>query len=154
MSRIIKFNVWDTKQGKFLENVPLKEAWIDSDSWDDPEEVLEEPYEWQLAPTYNGRLIWLQFTGLQDMEGKDVYEGDILREPPKDEWEENNYSCFEVFFHNGDANSDYNIGFSMNRMHNHGSVCGGYVPSFKPKSLKKMRVIGNIYENPELVKQI
>lgn len=92
-----------------------------------------------------------QFTGLRDRNGKEIYEGDILRYPAKDKWEEINYSCYEVFFHDGDANSDYNIGFSINRMFNHGSVCGGYNPSFKPKSIKQMVVIGNIYENPELI---
>jgi uncharacterized phage protein (TIGR01671 family) len=97
--------------------------------------------------------IVMQFTGLKDANDKEVYEGDILREAPKNDWEETNYSCFEVFFHDGDANSDYNIGFTMNRMHNHGSVCGGYIPSFKPKSLKKMCVIGNIYENSELLSE-
>jgi hypothetical protein len=92
-----------------------------------------------------------QYTELKDKNGVEIYEGDILRETPKNDWEQSNYSCFEVFFHSGDANTDYNIGFTMNRMHNHGSVCGGHIPSFKPKSLKNMCVIGNIYENPELL---
>lgn len=92
-----------------------------------------------------------QFTGLQDKDGKEIYEGDLLRDVPKSDWDMINYSCFEVFFHDGDANSDYNIGYTMNRMHNHGSVCGGYIPSFKPKQVSKMIVIGNIYENPELL---
>ena len=92
------------------------------------------------------------FTGLHDKNGKEIYLGDILREPAKNNWEEINYSCFEVFFHDGDANSDYNIGFSINRMHNHGAICGGYIPSFKPKTTKRMIVIGNVYEHPELLK--
>jgi uncharacterized phage protein (TIGR01671 family) len=93
-----------------------------------------------------------QFTGLLDKSGTKIFDGDILRFPAKDEWDKINYSCFEVFFHDGDANSDYNIGYSMNRMYNHGSVCGGYTPSFKPKPASKMEVIGNIHDNPELLK--
>ena len=94
-----------------------------------------------------------EFTGLHDKNGIEVYEGDILRFPPKNDWENNNYSCFEVFFHDGDGNSDYNIGYSMSRMHNHGAVCGGCIPAFKPKTVKQMAVIGNIYDNPELLEK-
>lgn len=95
--------------------------------------------------------IIMQFTGLKDKGGIDIYDGDILRYPAKDNWEKINYSCFEVFFHDGDANIDYNIGYTMCRTHHHGSVCGGIIPSFKPKTVSKMIVIGNIFQNPELI---
>ncbi len=91
-----------------------------------------------------------QYTGLKDKNGKDIYDGDFLRMPPESQWEETNYAFYEVFFHDGDANADYNIGFSIARIHYKGSVCGGIIPHFKPKQVSKMVVIGNIYENPEL----
>jgi uncharacterized phage protein (TIGR01671 family) len=94
----------------------------------------------------------MQCTGLKDSKGIDVYEGDILREKPENKWEQENFVAFEVFFHDGDANTDYNIGYNMCRTHYFGSVCGThYVPSFKPKNVSKMQVIGNIYQNPELI---
>jgi len=92
-----------------------------------------------------------QFTGLHDKDGKEIWEGDVLRDVPKDNWEEINYSCFEVFFHSGDANADYNIGWTMSRMHHHGAMCAGYIPAFKPKVTSRMIVIGNIHDNPELL---
>lgn len=93
----------------------------------------------------------MQFTGLKDKTGKEVYEGDILRWPPSEDWEINNYSCFEVFFHDGDS-ADGHIGFQMNRMHCHGAINGGIIYQFRPKTVLKLQVIGNIYENPELLK--
>lgn len=95
----------------------------------------------------------MQFTGLTDKNDTKIFEGDILRFPAKNDWEELNFSCFEVFFHDGDSCGNYNIGYSMDRMYCKGSVCGGYIPSFKPKTVSRMIVIGNIHQNPELLKE-
>lgn len=122
MNREIKFKVWDTEQGKFLKNVPVIESWIDSDCWDDPEEALENPYHWQSAPTYDGRLIWLQYVGVKDIDGKEIYEGDII------ELADGNKGVVKFedghFFHTAKT--------SINGL------------------LYWYKVIGNIYENSEL----
>lgn len=141
MNRDIKFRVWDGK--RITSEIRLDFAHglrlisVDNLGFD----MISDD-----------KCVLMQFTGLKDKNKKDVYEGDILREPPTSDWDEINYGCYEVFFHDGDANSDYNIGYSINRSHYHGSVCGGYIPSFKPKQVSKMIIIGNIYENPELLK--
>lgn len=99
-----------------------------------------------------GNVFMMQYTGLKDKNGVEIYKGDLLREPIQSQWDETNFSCFEVFFHDNDACS-YHIGWQMDRMHNHGAIGGGYIPSFKPNVVSKMIVIGNIYENPELINQ-
>jgi uncharacterized phage protein (TIGR01671 family) len=93
-----------------------------------------------------------QYTGLTDKNGKKIFEGDILREPPRDNWEKRNYVGFEVFYHDNDA-CDSHVGWQMNRLHFYGALCGAdiYPRSFRPIWTNRMEVIGNIYDNPELI---
>ena len=97
---------------------------------------------------------WLvmQYTGLTDKNGKEIYEGDLLRTPSLEEYDKKNYVVYEVFWHDNDC-CDNHIGFQINRVHFQGNLCGTnlFYP-FKPKYTNKMEVIGNIYENKELIK--
>ena len=80
-----------------------------------------------------GDLELLQYTGLKDKNGKEIYEGDIVRLDhwsPKEYIVEFNRGAF-CFKHNKD-DASYND-------------C---------KYLEKCEVIGNIHENPELLKSV
>ncbi len=98
------------------------------------------------------RCIIMQFTGLKDKNGKDIYEGDILREPNFDPYFHKNFNAFEVFWHDNDSCNNH-VGWQMNRMHTQGNSAGGiYLFNMKPKHTAKLEIIGNIYENPNLLK--
>jgi uncharacterized phage protein (TIGR01671 family) len=127
--RQLKFRAWHRNLLEMHEDVHLLDSFA---------EMLARPETYEV----------MQSTGLKDKNGVEIYEGDLLRYQSEDN---KNFSAFEVFFHDGDANTDYNIGFSINRVHHHGNVGGGFIPSFKPKTTKQMIVIGNIFQNPELL---
>ena len=102
---------------------------------------------WSVDPDTVG-----QYTGLTDKNGKKIFEGDILREPAKIDWEKKNFVGFEVFWHDNDS-CDRHIGWQMNRLHFYGSLSGAdiYPISFRPEWTSRMEVIGNIHDNPELL---
>jgi len=74
-------------------------------------------------------IKWCQFTGLKDKNGTEIYEGDILHQ--------DNYSDWVVEWHN--------TGFYIY------NVCNPEMHFVLVKSDRE--VIGNIYENPELIKE-
>ena len=146
--REIKFRVWDNKKKKMLHQKSgdfvmtirkgISISFLVGDKY--ARVMSRKPICYKL----------MQYTGLNDKKGKEIYEGDILRFPPTDDWGKINYTSFEVFHHDGDC-ANQHIGFQMNRNHHHGCVCGGTIPNFLPKSTKQMIIIGNIHENPELL---
>lgn len=78
----------------------------------------------------------MQYTGLKDRTGKEIYEGDIIVSIPLKD------IIFEIVF---GWNTDNNAwGWSMK------SSNQKHVYSMD-KSVSKMEVIGNIYENQELI---
>lgn len=93
-----------------------------------------------------------QYTGLTDKNGKKIFEGDLLRFPPKNEWEKTNFEFYEVFYHDNNCCNSH-VGFQFNRIHFHGALCGKDIgfAKFRPEYTQKMIIIGNIYDNPELL---
>ena len=127
--REIKFRAWDKKAKEMIyEALEIKDIGLGEGS------VLVD------ARTQGGNeLIWLQYTGLKDKNGGEIYEGDVVEiefiiypESKKEEIKGKYISqiiyqdgCF-VFF----DGYDYHV------------PCQ---PCFRT------RIIGNIYENPELL---
>jgi uncharacterized phage protein (TIGR01671 family) len=123
--RDIKFRAWDNDNQKFFE--PTFKAW--SGRLEELHISMSGSLDMRTMEGMNhesrfpGRFILMQYTGLKDKNGKEIYEGDIVR--------------FDLYKgERVEAIEWENIG-------KHTSFGGG---------THNATVIGNIYENPELLK--
>jgi len=79
-----------------------------------------------------GYGVLMQYTGLKDSKGKEIYEGDIVNFVTYEE------EKLEVYWYNETC------GWQMKRIVGSGTM-------FIPNYTDYLEVIGNIYENPELL---
>jgi len=85
------------------------------------------------------KMLPLQYTGLKDKNGKEIYEGDIISMPynryPQN-WKVDGLSAYGLFFERI-TNKPYSAPYHWKDM----------------KYRDEIEVIGNIYENPELLQE-
>ena len=77
----------------------------------------------------------MQYTGLKDMKGKEIYEGDILFESFGEKY-------YKVVFENGSFRAEFEGDFEEHSFDLIDVVAQG------------CEVVGNIYENPELIEDV
>ena len=149
--REYKFRVWDTKHKKFLIGIPPMEYMLDHDEWS-WRDIEEDPCVYLnnvFSKDFNGRLIFQQYTGLTDSKGNHIYEGDIIKEHHFEDW--------------GDKIGYEYIGIVVYKVCSDGILFAEYktIPAknqntkFRGNAIQSdCEVIGNIFENPELLKTI
>jgi uncharacterized phage protein (TIGR01671 family) len=133
MNDRFKFRAWDEKNKKMEYDISLT----------NDGRAVKKGYQWFLSGNTVLNSPVMQCTGLKDKNGKLIYEGDILREYNDTislnksynniyyvEWEAGT-CCFLIFYINEDMKKDI----------------------FDLSLANRFEIIGNIYENPELLEK-
>jgi len=126
MKREIKFRAWNKRDGYMLDDA----IYFKSD--------MSEVALWNglVYPEYDKQIwketILMQFTGLLDKNGKEIYEGDILEHLDSTYEGSDDNECFIGVVEYDTTNATFRS-------------------SGEDFARERIEVIGNIYENPELI---
>lgn len=135
MERILKFRAWEKYDADYAEEMGVSGEMHHSESW--PDEEIQDKRTVVISGFYHDSgwsaedFTIMQFTGLVDKNGKEIYEGDILSWLALGDTERT-----PVIWDDKD-----NGGFAAGDTYLRGL------------EVKEAEVIGNIYENKELLDQ-
>ncbi len=140
MNRIIKFRAWDKLKNKWRDDTILLERngglyVLDRDSY---------------IENCDGEYEIVQFTGILDKNGKEIYEGDIVKILYTD-WSSCSGCHSSPQEHMNAIALTRVVVWSVQGFYVSHKV-DGYAESMEPGTHGFIEVIGNIYENPKLIK--
>lgn len=129
MNREIKFRGWNKEKRKMYGNVHFAYDHLK----DIPATTFGE------IVTYQDEWDAMQFTGVKDKNGKEIYEGDILNSLYRNDGRTGTY---QVLWNDGGA-------CFYGRRHGKHQQISVFVT---PSDWTRCEIIGNVWENPELLK--
>lgn len=139
MNREIKFRAWFAQQNRMIYlGSPKNDTalWIEERGWDAVDHLMGKPES--ICSNYNNENpenILMQYTGLKDKNGKEIYEGDIMSWRGNGNTDNTKLSC--VIYEGAAFNV---VGKTWS--------CRWNLDEYN----ESYEVIGNIHENPDLLK--
>ena len=118
-----KFRAWDTKRNIMLHDVSVNNRM-----------AVEDGYQFYNQPTNGRLLVLMQCTGLKDRHGKLVFEGDVIQL---------GHYIFGLY----SSRVDFIAGCFQQYPINQSGINSGILNYVH----HTCEIIGNIYENPELI---
>lgn len=127
--RKFKFRAWEEAENKMYKCIVGNSDMNDDEFicpliWDDKRK------EWLHSDTCK----IMQYTGVKDLKGQEIYEGDILAHM--------DYWWIRIEYENGSF-----MVRDVDKVRYANKICNSHISDF---DLTKWRVIGNVYENKEL----
>lgn len=133
---IPKFRAWDKARNEMNYKVMVGNCDTDDENWTCPIIWIEEKKDWLHFDDYDSIM---QSTGLKDKNGKEIFEGDVI----------------STYIDNLVIQRDNLLGFYVEvgekRNHFAETVDIEYLDLFAKDFGVAVEIIGNIYENPELL---
>lgn len=140
MNRIIKFRAWDKSDKRWAEVHRLAAVLNGSEVY-----YIDKTTTWFDVAGFNRNLELMQFTGLTDKNGKEIYEGDVITSPSVGNLKQGSVEWGTC-------------GFVVREQGVHGSkdgtwteVLSSWAYPLDGQGALRGEIIGNIYENPELL---
>jgi uncharacterized phage protein (TIGR01671 family) len=131
--REFKFRAWDKDENRMHQDVDVLRngqiIYFEVDEYGEPTH-WHNNYDYNFEKKFSHTYIVMQYTGLKDKNGKEIYEGDIVS---------GGYDLYKVEFFEG--------AYSLIQ----GQEIIEFAEFINMSQVIELEVIGNIYENPDLL---